>query len=175
MQTTARKVTALFFGDDHFVTKGVSPTLGYPVPLLLLLLSASSPTGSSKINGAKLSDACSVRANWLCMGWPFCLAEMRREFQTGGNYFCTTLYLNSSERSFKFWSSNPITGRTGLPALRVGCPSLSLFHPRSHCTVPFRHFNSFPASHLLGLHPPSNDIHISYSMHHRFEHIHVLV
>ena len=49
-------------------------------------------TGSSKINGAKLSDACSVRANWLCMGWPFCLAEMRREFQTGGNFFCTTLY-----------------------------------------------------------------------------------
>ena len=49
-------------------------------------------TGSSKINGAKLSDTCSVRANWLCMGWPFCLAEMRREFQTGGNYFCTTLY-----------------------------------------------------------------------------------
>ena len=49
-------------------------------------------TGSSKINGAKLSDACSVRANWLCMGWPFCLAEMRREFQTGGKLFCTTLY-----------------------------------------------------------------------------------
>ena len=49
-------------------------------------------TGSSKINGAKFSDACSVRANWLCMGWPFCLAEMRREFQTGGKKFCTTLY-----------------------------------------------------------------------------------
>ena len=32
------------------------------------------------------------RANWLCMGWPFCLAEMRREFQTGGKKFCTTLY-----------------------------------------------------------------------------------
>ena len=28
-------------------------------------------TGSSKINGAKFSDACSVRANWLCMGWTF--------------------------------------------------------------------------------------------------------
>ena len=50
-------------------------------------------TGSSKINGAKFSDACSVRANWLCMGWPFCLAEMRREFQTGGKIFCTTLYI----------------------------------------------------------------------------------
>ena len=49
-------------------------------------------TGSSKINGAKLSDACSVRANWLCMGWPFCWAEMRREFQTGGKFFCITLY-----------------------------------------------------------------------------------
>ena len=48
-------------------------------------------TGSSKINGAKLSDACSVRATWLCMGWPFCLVEMGREFQTGGNFFCTTL------------------------------------------------------------------------------------
>ena len=44
-------------------------------------------TGSSKINGAKLSDACSVRTNWLCMGWPFCLAELRREFQTGGHFF----------------------------------------------------------------------------------------
>ena len=47
--------------------------------------------GPSKINGAKLSDARYVRANWLCMGWSFCLAEMRREFQTGGNFFCTTL------------------------------------------------------------------------------------
>ena len=47
-------------------------------------------------------------------------------------FFCSPTYLNSSERSFKFWSSNPITGRTGLPALRVGCllslpPSLSLY------------------------------------------------
>ena len=50
-------------------------------------------TGSSKINGAKFSDACSVRANWLYMGWPFCLAEMRRKFQTGGKDFCTTLYV----------------------------------------------------------------------------------
>ena len=49
-------------------------------------------TGSSKINGAKFSDACSVRANWLCMSWSFCLAEMRWEFQTGGKFFCTTLY-----------------------------------------------------------------------------------
>ena len=39
-------------------------------------------TGSCKINGAKFSDTCSVRANWLCMGWPFSLAEMRRKFQT---------------------------------------------------------------------------------------------
>ena len=45
-----------------------------------------SNTGSSEINGAKLSDACSVRAHWLCMGWPFCLAEMRREFQTGKTF-----------------------------------------------------------------------------------------
>ena len=49
-------------------------------------------TGSSKINGAKLSDTCSVRANWLCMSWSFYLAVMRREIQTGGNFFCTTLY-----------------------------------------------------------------------------------
>ena len=49
--------------------------------------------GSSKINGPNFSDTCSVRANWLCMGWPFCLAEMKREFQTAGNFFaprCTT-------------------------------------------------------------------------------------
>ena len=50
-------------------------------------------TGSSEINGAKFSDTCSVRADWLCMGWPFCLSEMRREFQTGGKNFCTTLYM----------------------------------------------------------------------------------
>ena len=42
-------------------------------------------TGSSIIIGAKFSDTSSVRANWLCMGWPFCLAEMRREFQISGN------------------------------------------------------------------------------------------
>ena len=53
--------------------------------------SPNNSTGSSKINGAKFSDACSVRAYWLCMGWPFCLAEMRREFLTGGKIFCTTL------------------------------------------------------------------------------------
>ena len=33
-------------------------------------------------------------ANWLCVGLPFCLAEMRREFQTGGKLFCTTLYMS---------------------------------------------------------------------------------
>ena len=49
-------------------------------------------TGSSKINRAKFSGPCSVRANWLWMGWPFCLAELRREFQTGGIFFCTSLY-----------------------------------------------------------------------------------
>ena len=43
MQTTARKVTALFFGDEDSVTKGVAPNLAHPVLLLLLLLSASSP------------------------------------------------------------------------------------------------------------------------------------
>ena len=35
------------------------------------------------------------RANWLCIGWQFCLAEMRREFQTGGIFFCTTLYTDT--------------------------------------------------------------------------------
>ena len=54
-------------------------------------------TGSSKINGAKLNDTCSVRANWLCMGWPYCLAETRREFQTGGNFFSTTLYTDDED------------------------------------------------------------------------------
>ena len=34
------------------------------------------------------------------MGWQFCLAEMRQEFQTGGNLFCATLYdLIHTERS----------------------------------------------------------------------------
>ena len=51
------------------------------------------PIAFEMFTGAKLSDVCSVRADWLCMGWPFCMAEMRREFQTGGNFFCTTLYV----------------------------------------------------------------------------------
>ena len=63
-------------------------------------------TGSSKIIGAKLSDACSVRANWLCMGWPFCLAEMRREFQTGGKFFCTKLYTDM-HKGGAYWGGIP--------------------------------------------------------------------
>ena len=64
------------------------PTLPLPSLLPIEMIGSGCPavrrsTGSSKIDGAKLSDACSVRADWLCMGWPFCLAEMRREFQTG--------------------------------------------------------------------------------------------
>ena len=42
-----------------------------------------SDTGLSKIKGAKLGKESSVRADWLCIGWPFCQAELRREFQTG--------------------------------------------------------------------------------------------
>ena len=59
-------------------------------------------TASSKINGAKFSDTCSVRANWLCMGWPFCQAEMRRKFQTGGKIFCTTLYFQFQDCHLNF-------------------------------------------------------------------------
>ena len=55
-------------------------------------------TGLSKINRAKFSDTCSVGAKWLCMGWPFYLAEMRREFQTGGNFFGTMLYTRFRRR-----------------------------------------------------------------------------
>ena len=56
-----------------------------------------------------MSDTCSVRADWLCMGWPCCLAEMRQEFQTGGNFFCTTLYVhdrwatNIKKHSLRLW------------------------------------------------------------------------
>ena len=49
-------------------------------------------TGSSKINGAKFGDPCSVMADWLTMGWPFCQADLRREFQTEGQFFCLSLY-----------------------------------------------------------------------------------
>ena len=31
--------------------------------------------------------SCSVRAKWLFIGWPFWLAEMRREFRTGEKNF----------------------------------------------------------------------------------------
>ena len=44
-------------------------------------------TALSKRNGAKLSEESSVMADWLYMGWPFCQAELRQEFQTGGAFF----------------------------------------------------------------------------------------
>ena len=44
-------------------------------------------TGSSKIKGAKLGEESSARADGLSIGWPFCQAELRWEFQTGGILF----------------------------------------------------------------------------------------
>ena len=35
-------------------------------------------TGSSRIKGAKFGDPCSVMADWLTMGWPFCQADFKR-------------------------------------------------------------------------------------------------
>ena len=40
-----------------------------------------------------MGEESSVRADWLCIGRPFCQAELRREFQTGGQFFCLSLYL----------------------------------------------------------------------------------
>ena len=54
--------------------------------------------GSSSKKGAKLGEESSVRADWLCIGWPFCQAELRREFQTGGQFFCTRLYCRTSKK-----------------------------------------------------------------------------
>ena len=39
-----------------------------------------------------MGEESSVRAYLLCIGWPFCQAELRREFQTGGIFFCLSLY-----------------------------------------------------------------------------------
>ena len=47
-------------------------------------------TGSSKINGAKFSDACSVRANWLAI-----LLGRNEAGVSNSKIFCTTLYIFS--------------------------------------------------------------------------------
>ena len=68
-------------------TVGVHMDLAYNYSLDIVTL-----TGSSKIKGAKLGEESSVRADWLCIGWPFCQAELRWEFQTVGNFFCSSLF-----------------------------------------------------------------------------------
>ena len=45
-----------------------------------------------KIKEAKFGDENSVRADWLCIGWPFCQVGLRREFQRGGQFFGSSLY-----------------------------------------------------------------------------------
>ena len=92
-----------------------------------------------------MSDACSVRANWLCRGWPFCLAEMRREFQTGGNFFCTTLYVRlflQGARHLPKEAAHPAGHRDEpreprLPRTRVqgAPPDTDLPHQLQVCTV----------------------------------------
>ena len=44
-------------------------------------------TGSSKINRAKLSDACSVRANWLSMGCAILLGRNKAGISNRGKIF----------------------------------------------------------------------------------------
>ena len=51
-------------------------------------------TESSKRKEAKLSEESSVRVQWMCMGWPFCHAELRQEFQTGRQSFFTSLQIH---------------------------------------------------------------------------------
>ena len=51
--------------------------------------------GLSEINGAKfreLSLSFPKLVDWLCTGWPSCLAALRLEFSNRGHFFCTTLY-----------------------------------------------------------------------------------
>ena len=81
-QALADAVVAVEKLDRHDVVAAVRHL--HNVKVILIIHTFKNNTGSSKINGA---DACSVRANWLCIGWPFCLAELKREFQTGGNFF----------------------------------------------------------------------------------------
>ena len=93
-------------------------------------------TGSSKINRAKFSDACSVRTNWLYMGWPFCLAEMRREFQTGGIFFaphCT--YCMFQQLSWLMSSSCSTLNHTPVCSTEYSNTNLwSLTNPLQWCS-----------------------------------------
>ena len=58
---------------------------------------AGASTGSSTKNLAKFSDTCSVRADGLCIGCLGKWAERGREDSNMHEFFCTTLYLLSSE------------------------------------------------------------------------------
>ena len=39
------------------------------------------------MKGIILGEGSYIRADWLCIGWPFCQAELKREFQTGKHFF----------------------------------------------------------------------------------------
>ena len=57
-------------------------------------------TGSSKLKGAKLGEGSFVRANLLCIGWPFCQQNCGGNFIQGDKFFaraCT--YTNFSTQA----------------------------------------------------------------------------
>ena len=83
--------------SSSLTTKAIKPP-----PLWLSSLSLS--TELSKRSGTKfreLSLNFPKLADWLCMGWPSCLALEGGNFLTGGHLFCTTLYV-SPKRPFVF-------------------------------------------------------------------------
>ena len=48
--------------------------------------------GRAKKNLAKLSDNCSVRAEWMCIGSPRLVGERKAGYSNMQQFFCTTLY-----------------------------------------------------------------------------------
>ena len=75
------------------------PILDTWVPLSFFLTIC---TGLSKRNGAKfreLRDNFPKLTDWAVHGRSLCLAAVGREFSNGGNFFCTTLYMEEGEYS----------------------------------------------------------------------------
>ena len=57
---------------------------------------SATSTGSSKRKGAKLGEGSSVRANWLCIGFPKLVGRRKEANSNKGHLFCTSRYFSRS-------------------------------------------------------------------------------
>ena len=94
----------------------------------------------SKRNGAKFSEESSVMADWLYMGWAFCQAELRREFQTGGAFFARAPYTTLGNPQFPHETPQYTKWRTTMPASHLLTPvfiaGIPTQTPPNHARLP---------------------------------------